>query len=83
MVGAIYHLLSLSSLDGLSRKEIKFKKKKKKKRKKKETKGLTMARSFFKLRNTSCFLVDLRSAMSVGSSRDCSTIIAMYPTLPY
>ena len=26
--------------------------------------GLTMARSFFKLRNTSCFLINLRSAIS-------------------
>ena len=41
-----------------------------------------MARSLFKLRNTSCFLIDLRLAISVGSSKDCSTTLAMYPTFP-
>ena len=42
-----------------------------------------MARSLFKLRNISCFLIDLRLAMSVGSSRAYSTALAMYPALPY
>ena len=42
-----------------------------------------MARSFFKPRNTLCFLMDLRSAMSLSSSKDCSTTLATYPALPY
>ena len=41
-----------------------------------------MARFLFKLRNTSCFLIELRSAISVGSSRACSTMLATYPALP-
>ena len=42
--------------------------------------GLTIARSLFRLRNISCFLIDLRSAMSEGSNRAFSTALAMYPT---
>ena len=45
-------------------------------------KGLAIARSLFKLRNTSCFLIDLRSAMSTGSSKACSTALATYLALP-
>ena len=41
-----------------------------------------MARSLFRLRNTSCFLMDMRSTMSLGSNRDCFTTWAMYPALP-
>jgi len=41
-----------------------------------------MARSFFRPRNTSCFLMDMRSTMSLGSNRDYFTIWAMYPALP-
>ena len=43
---------------------------------------LTGVRSLFKLRNISCFLIDLRSAMSSGSNKACSTTSAIYPTLP-
>ena len=38
-----------------------------------------MAKSLFRPRKTSCFLMDLRSAMSIGSSRVCSTALAVYP----
>ena len=38
---------------------------------------LTRAKSFFKLRNTSYFLIDLRSAMSLSSSSAYSTVSAM------
>ena len=41
-----------------------------------------MAKSLFKLRNTSCFFINLRSAMSVGSSRDYFIALATYPALP-
>ena len=40
-----------------------------------------MARSLFKLRNTSYFLMDLRLAISVGSSKACSTALATYSAL--
>ena len=61
--------------------------KKRKKRKNREkgekwAKGLTMARFLFKLRNTLCFLIELRSAISVGSSRAYSTMLATYLALP-
>ena len=39
--------------------------------------GLTISRSFFRPRNTSCFLVDLRSVMSEGSSSAYSTASAL------
>ena len=45
-------------------------------------KRLTIARSLFKLRNTSCFLIDLRTAMSAGSSKAYSTTLATYPAFP-
>ena len=45
--------------------------------------GLTKVRSLFKLRNTSCFLIDLRSAISSRSNKACSMPSATYPTLPY
>ena len=45
--------------------------------------GLTKARSLFRLRNTSCFLIDLRLAISLGSSKACSMASATYPALPY
>ena len=57
-------------------------KKKKKRNKEREVRKPTRARSFFKLRNTLCFLIDRRSAMSFGNSKDCSTASAMYPTFP-
>ena len=41
-----------------------------------------MARFLFKLRNILCFFIDLRLAMSVGSSRDYSMTLATYPALP-
>ena len=41
-----------------------------------------MASSLFKLRNTSWFLIDLRLAISVGSSRAYSMALATYPALP-
>ena len=41
-----------------------------------------MVRSFFKPRNTLCFLMDLRLAMSLSSNKDCSTTLATYPALP-
>ena len=41
-----------------------------------------MARSLFKLRKTSCCLMDLRSAMSLGSNKDCSTASTTYPAVP-
>lgn len=43
----------------------------------------TRARALFKLRNTSYFLINLKSAMSPSSSRACSTALATYPTIPY
>ena len=43
---------------------------------------LTNTRSLFKLKNTSCFFMVLKSAMSPGSNRACSTASAMYPSLP-
>ena len=41
-----------------------------------------MAKSFFRLRKTLCFLMDLRSAMSFGSSRVYFTASITYPTVP-
>lgn len=46
-------------------------------------KRLTIARSLFKLRNTSCFLINRRSTISVGSSKAYSTVLATYPSFPY
>lgn len=37
---------------------------------------------FETLRNTLCFFIALKSAISPGSNRDCSTVSAMYPALP-
>ena len=42
----------------------------------------TIARSLFKPRKTSCFLMDLRSTISLGSSRGCSMTLATYPAVP-
>ena len=59
-----------------------FKKKERKRIKKEKNRervvgeGLTISRSFFRPRNTSCFLVDLRSVMSEGSSSAYSTASA-------
>ena len=50
---------------------------------KKVVSKLTKARFLFKVRNTSCFLIDRRSAKSPGSSRAYSTVSAMYLTFPY
>ena len=41
-----------------------------------------MAKSLFKPRKTSCFLIDLRLTMSFGSRRVCSTASATYPIVP-
>ena len=38
--------------------------------------GLTIVRSLFKPRKTSCFLIDLRSAISSGNNNACSTASA-------
>lgn len=38
--------------------------------------SLTRARSFFKLRNTSYFLIDLKVDISPGSNKACSTTSA-------
>ena len=38
--------------------------------------------SLFSSRKTSCCLIDLRSAISLGSNRDCSTTSATYPAVP-
>lgn len=43
---------------------------------------LTRARSLFKLRNTSCFLINLKSAISLGSRKACYMASAMYPAFP-
>ena len=42
-----------------------------------------MTRSLFKLRNTFCFFMVLKSTMSSGSNRACSTTSATYPSLPF
>ena len=44
---------------------------------------LTRARSLFKLRNASCFLIDLRSTMSLSSNKARSTASATHPAFPY
>ena len=44
--------------------------------------GLTKARSLFRLRNTSCFLIDLKSTISPTSNKACSTLLATYLALP-
>lgn len=41
-----------------------------------------MARSLFKPRKTSYFLMDLRTAISIGSSRGCFTALATYLAVP-
>ena len=43
---------------------------------------LTSSRSLFKVRNTLCFFMVLRSAMSLGNKRGCSRALATYPALP-
>ena len=42
-----------------------------------------MARSLFKPRKTSCYFIDMRSAISLGSNRDYFMASATYPTMPY
>ena len=42
-------------------------------------KALTRGISLFKVRNTTCFFMDLRSAMSPGNRRVCSKALAAYP----
>lgn len=54
------------------RKVVAFKEKKEKEL----IEGLTIARSLLKPRKTSCLLMDLRSAISLGSSSACSTALA-------
>ena len=79
-MGIIHHLFGLKcGLDGLEGKRSTIKKKKRKKRKKR----LTMARSLFRPRKTLCCLMDLRSAMSLGSNRDCTTTSTTYPVVLY
>ena len=54
-----------------------------KKKKKSEGRGviseLTRAKPLFKLRQISCFLIDLKLAMSPGSNKACSMASATYP----
>ena len=57
-------------------KKVKKKKEKERGKKKGPGRGHTMARYLFKLRKTSCLLMDRSSAMSMGSSRACSTASA-------
>ena len=45
-------------------------------------KRLTIARSLFKLRNTSCFLIDLKSAISTRSNKAYSMTLDTYPAFP-
>lgn len=55
-----------------------------KKRKKVFLSGrLTRARSLFKVRYTSWFLIPLRLAILAGSNRACSTVLATYPAFPF
>ena len=44
---------------------------------------LTIARSLFRLRNTSCFFMVLNLTMSSGNSKSCSTTSAMYLAFPF
>ena len=41
-----------------------------------------MAKSFFNPRKTLCCLIDLRSTMSLGRSKDYFTVSATYPVVP-
>ena len=85
-IRGVYHLLSLvCGLNSLSRREACNKEEKEviknkniisKKKGGGGVKGLTMARSLFKPRNTSCFLMDLRLAESLDSKRACSIALA-------
>ena len=82
-MGIIHHLLGPKcGLDGLEGKRGTIKKKEKKKKRKGERERLTMARSLFRPRKTLSCLMDLRSAMSLGSSRDYSTTLAIYLAVP-
>ena len=54
-------------------------KKKEKKKKRREKEKLTNARSLFRVRNTSCSFMVLKSAMLSGSSSGCSRALATYP----
>ena len=49
-----------------------LKKKKRKEKKRELIEGLTITRSLLRLRKTSCLLLDLRLAISLGSSNVCS-----------
>ena len=42
-----------------------------------------MARSLFRSRKTSCYVIDLRLAMSLGSNKECSIASVTYPVVPY
>ena len=66
-MGTIHHFLSLKrGLDGLEGKRNTIKKKK----------------TWQGLSSTSCFLMDLKSNISLGSNKDYSTVSATYPALP-
>ena len=81
-MGTIHHLLGPKySLDGLKGKRSTIKKIIIKVESREE-KRLTMARSLFKPRKTLCCLMDLRSIMSLGNNRDCSTASVTYSTVP-
>ena len=53
------------------------------KKKRRENEKLTNARSLFRVRNTSCFFMVLKLAMSSGSSSGCSRALATYPAFPF
>ena len=58
-------------------------KKKKREREREEVVSeLTKARSLFRLRKTSCFLIDFKLAMSPSSSKAYFMASATYPALP-
>ena len=79
-VGVVHYFLSPEGgLDGLKGMGDAIKKKFKKIKNKKK---LTIAKSLFSLRKTSCCLINLKSAMSLDSNRDCSTTSATYLAIP-
>ena len=61
---------------------IKKKRRERERERERAVRELTRVRSLFKLRNTSCFLIDLRSVMSSSSNKVYSTASITYPALP-
>ena len=57
---------------------IKSKRRERERERERAVRELTRARSLYKLRNTSCFLINLRSAMSFGTNRAYSTASDTY-----